>query len=115
MREGEQRYNRSNENREQSLFLDMRYLAQRDFTIKAQADFRNQRNSVFGVLDGRKAVVSAALSESGGMRVGFVRNKKIGRAGSVNLDVSYVRRYGPYMTKERREYWDVNSNITLKF
>jgi hypothetical protein len=115
MREGEQRYNRSNENREQILFLDMRYLVQRDFTIKAQADFRNQRNSVFGTLDGRKAVVAATLSESGGMRVGFVRNKKIGRAGSVNLDISYVRRYGPYMTEERREYWDVNSNITLKF
>jgi hypothetical protein len=115
MREGERRYNRTNENREQSLFLDMRYQVQREFTIKAQADFRNQRNSVFGLVEGRKAVVSSALSESGGMRVGFVRNKKVGRAGSVNLDVSYVRRYGPYMTKERREYWDVNSNITLKF
>ena len=114
-RNGEQLYNPSNENREQSLFFDLRYTPLRDLTVKAQADFRNQRNNVFGVLDGQKAIVGSTLSQSGGLRVGFVRNRRIGSLGTVNLDVSYVRRYGPYMTEERRRYWDVNSNITLKF
>jgi hypothetical protein len=115
MREGERRYNRSNQNVEHGLFFDMAYLVQRDFTIRAQADFRTQRNNVLGAVGGAKGVVSSSLFESGGMRIGFVRNKRIPGGGSINLDVSYVRRYGPYLTQERKEYWDVNSNITLKF
>ncbi len=115
MREGGRRYNRSNGNREQSLFLDMRYEVKRDFSIRAQADFRNQRGDVVGLKNGRKAVVSSTLFESGGMKVGVLRNKKIGSGGAINLDISYVRRYGPYITEERKEYWDFNSSVNLRF
>ena len=115
MRAGERRYSKSNGSIEHSLFLDATYRVNPDLTIRAATDFRNQQNNYFGVRGGERVITSRNIFESGGMRVGFVKKRNIGSAGAVDLNVSYVRNFGQYITEERRKYWDVNSAVTLKF
>jgi hypothetical protein len=44
-----------------------------------------------------------------------MRKKEIWNAGSVDLDVAYARNYGTYITEARKQYWEVNSAVNLKF
>ena len=60
-------------------------------------------------------MVSTATFESGDMRAGFTRVRKFGGLGEVNLNVSYVRYYGPNITPDKREYVEANSTVTLNF
>ena len=115
MRTAGRRYSPSNETFEHSLDLTARYRVIADFLVKAQSNFRIQRGNVFASRDGRKIISSTTVYESGGMRVGFERTKKFGERGGISLDVAHVRNYGPYITLERKEYWEADSELTLKF
>jgi len=115
MREGGKRYSPTNDTRENTLDFDVRYTVNPEFEMRIQSDFKIQQSRVFGAREGRKIVVSTTTFESGGMVAGFRRTKKFGKYGDIDLDVSYVRYYGPYVTPEKREYVEANSTITLKF
>ncbi|MFA4947748.1 MAG: hypothetical protein WC674_04455, partial [Candidatus Krumholzibacteriia bacterium] len=76
---------------------------------------RIQRGNVFGTRNGRKIIATTTTYESGGMTLGFARTMKFGERGGISLDVAYMRNYGPYITPERKEYWEADSELTLKF
>jgi opacity protein-like surface antigen len=115
MRAAGRRYSPSNESFEHSLDMTARYEVIKDLLLKAESDFRIQRSDVIGARNGRKIITGTTVYESGGMKVGFTRTKKFGERGGISLDVAYVRNYGPYITPERKEYWEADSELTLKF
>jgi hypothetical protein len=115
MRAAGRRYSPSNETFEHSLDLAAKYQVTADFLVKVEGDFRIQRSNVIGSLNGRKIIAATTIYESGGTRFGFTRTKKFGERGGISLDVAYVRNYGPYITPERKEYWEADSELTLKF
>jgi hypothetical protein len=112
---GERRYNRQSEDFENGLFLSLNYQPEKEFTISAEADFRNQKNNRLGTVDGKKAVTGSTLYESGSLRVGVARKKEISWNGILDLDIAYVKRFGPFLSKERKEYWEVDTSLTFKF
>lgn len=114
-RGGKRRYGRQGENIENGLVLNLRYRPSEDFVVKAATDFRNQESNRLAVKDGRSVVVSTNLYETGGLKVGFERIRKFGDRGELNLDVVYVRRFGPNITEARREYWVINAGIEFTF
>ncbi|MCK4236624.1 MAG: hypothetical protein KAX38_05865, partial [Candidatus Krumholzibacteria bacterium] len=114
-RGGGEIYSPSNENVEHSLNIDLRYQPSEDFTLKALADFRNQRSNRLGSVGGRSAILSSRINESGGLKLGFVRKRDIGDNGKLDLDIAYVRRFGPHLSKERKEYWEVDASLKFNF
>ncbi len=115
MRAAGRRYSPTNETFEHSLELTVQYQVIADFLLTAENDFRIQRSNVIGSRNGRRIIASTTTYESGGMKVGFVRTMKFGERGGISLDVAYVRNYGPYITRERKEYWEADSELTLRF
>jgi hypothetical protein len=55
------------------------------------------------------------MYESGGLRLGIKRERKFWKSGSLDFDINYVRRFGPYISPESREYWDIDSSIAFNF
>ena len=115
LRDGIRKYNRDGENFEYGLFLKARYRPVIDMDLIAEADFRTQENNRLGFRDGEKVVVNSIVYDSGGLRLGVIRRRKFWESGKIDLDISYVRRFGPYLSAERREYWIVNSSIAYTF
>jgi hypothetical protein len=115
MRTGGRRYSPTNETFEHALNLNVRYEVIKDFSVKAENNWRIQRSDIFGAQAGRRIIASSTTYESGGMRLGFERTKSFGERGGISLDVAYLRNYGPYITPERKEYWEADSELTLKF
>ncbi len=114
-REGRELYSPNSKNVEHTLAFDVRYMLSPEFLLKAQADFRTQESGIYGVVGPRRAIVRTTVYDSGGFKVGFMRKKEIWNAGSVDLDVAYARNYGTYITEARKQYWEVNSAVNLKF
>jgi len=113
---GKRLYAPNSENREHRLYFDMKYDPMPDaFAVRASADFAIQRMNYLGSRNGHRVVVGYDIFESGGLMIGFSRHKKIASLGEVNLDIGYNRRYGPHLTPERKEFWDVDSGIVLNF
>lgn len=116
MRGGERLYSRSSENLEQSLFLDVYYEPKRDLKFEVETEFRNHTVNRIGIKnDGRRGVVGSTLYESGGLKLGFVRRQNIGSTGKIDLDIAYVKRFGPNVSPEKKEYWKINSGLTFNF
>jgi hypothetical protein len=115
MRTGGRRYRPSNNTHENILDIQLGYNLSTNFTLKAAGNFRVQRNDVFGAQEGHRIIIGSSTYESGGMKLGFERTKKFADLGDIDLDVTYVRNYGPYITEQRREYVEANSTITLRF
>jgi hypothetical protein len=108
-------YSPTGNTRENTLGLSANYQIAVDFSVRAETEFRLQTNDIYGAADGRRIVASSTLYESGGMRVGFVRSRKLGNLGNLTLDVDYLRNYGPYITPERKEYVEADAQATLNF
>jgi hypothetical protein len=115
MREGGKRYSPTNDTRDNTLDFDFNYEVMPGFDLKLSSGFNIQKGRVFGAENGKKIVVSTSTFESGDMIAGFTRTMGFGEFGGISLDVSYVRFYGPYITPEKKEYFEANSTITLKF
>ena len=115
LRDDKRKYNRSGENLEQGLFLTARYRPIVELSFLAEVDFRTQESNRLGFVGGDKVVVSSNVYESGGMKLGIRRERKFWGNGRVDLDINYVRRFGPYISPERREYWDIDSSIAFNF
>ncbi len=115
LRDGIRKYNRDGENFEYGLFLKAQYSAMVDMNFIVEADFRTQENNRLGFKEGEKIVVNSIVYDSGGLKLGVVRRRKFWEDGRIDLDINYVRRFGPYLSAERREYWVVNSSIAYTF
>lgn len=115
MRTGGRKYSPSNETFEHSLDMTARYELIEDLLVKAGSDFNIQRSNVFKSVNGRRVIAATTTYESGGMSVGFERTRKFGERGGVAVALAYVRNYGPYITPERKKYWQADAELTLKF
>lgn len=112
---GERLYNRESEDFENGLYLSLDYMPDKDFSVTAQADFRNQKNNRLGSSGGTKVVSSSTLYESGSLKLGVARKKEIFWGGTLDLDVAYIKRFGPFLSKEKKEYWDVETSLKFVF
>jgi hypothetical protein len=115
LRDGRRKYNRSGENFEHGLFLSAHYRPRIDLSLLAEVDFRMQESNRLGFVGGDKVVVSSNVYESGGMKLGIKREREFWENGRMDFDISYVRRFGPYISPERREYWEIDSSIAFNF
>lgn len=114
-RNGERRYGRTGENIDNNLSLGVRYAPGPALIVRAAAEFQTQESNRLSKEGGQTVVVSSSTFESGAFRIGFDRKRSIGAGGSLNLKIDYVRRYGPTITAERREYWIVDAALNFKF
>lgn len=115
LRDGIRKYNRDGENLENGLFMKVHYRPIVDLDITAEVDFKIQENNRLGFKDGERMVVSSNVNDSGGLKIGLLRKRSFWEKGVINLDINYVKRFGPYLSKERQEYWIVNSSIDYTF
>ncbi|MCK4350551.1 MAG: hypothetical protein KAX13_06815 [Candidatus Krumholzibacteria bacterium] len=115
LRDDKRKYNRSGENFEQGLFLTARYRPSLDLSFLAEVDFRTQESNRLGFVGGDKVVVSSKFYESGGMKLGIKRERQFWGNGRLDIDINYVRRFGPYISPERREYCEIDSSIAFNF
>lgn len=115
LRDGVRKYNKDGENFDYGLIIRMNYRAMEGMDLVAEGDFRTQESNRLGFQGGEKVVVGSTLYDSGGMKLGVRRNRTFWSSGKIDLDINYVRRFGPYLSAERREYWIVNSSIAYTF
>jgi hypothetical protein len=109
------RYRPTYNSHENTLAVTLGYAVRTDFKIKAEGNFRIQRNDVYGALDGRRIITSSIIYDSGGLKLGFVRKKQFGERGDIDLSVTYVRNYGPYISSKLKQYVQAASSINLRF
>jgi len=115
LREGIRKYNRDNENYDYGLYIKAKYRATAEMSFIAEVDFKTQETNRLGFQAGEKVVVSSTVYDSGGLKLGVVRKRTFWGNGKIDFDINYVRRFGPYLSAERREYWIVNSSIAYTF
>ncbi len=114
-RNGERLYGRTGENIDNNLSLAVRYAPVPEFSMRATAEFQTQESNRLSKEGGQTVIVSSSTFESGAFKVGFDRKRSIGAGGALDLKIDYVRRYGPNITAERREYWIVDATLNFKF
>jgi hypothetical protein len=112
---GERLYGRTNESFEHRLNLRYDYSPIQDFTLFTHSNYRFQENNRLGEVDGGLGVVSTRYYDSGEMRLGFNRKTELTSAGKADLNIAWVRRFGPNLTPERREFWEVDVNVEFNF
>ncbi len=112
---GEKLYGPTNENFEHRLRLKCDYNPSVDMLVFVRTTYKTQTSNSLGTIDGKRRVISTSGSDSGDMKVGFERTRKIADTGKLDLDVAYVKRYGPFISEDRKQYWEINMNITLEF
>jgi hypothetical protein len=108
-------YTRTGETRQHDLRLSVEYMPVKDFSVGAITDFRHQVFSRLGEVGGRRSVISSDVYDTGGLRLGFMRRKKISESGQLNLDVNYVRGFGKSLSSLRRKYWEVEASLAFNF
>ncbi len=108
-------YSPNNRNKEHKLVLNLAFKPVETFGIKAIGDFSFQGNDNLSYEKGREIVLGSSNFESGGMLVGFTHTRKIGAGGQIDLNIAYNRRYGPFISAERKEYWDADTQILFGF
>ncbi|MDD4858470.1 MAG: hypothetical protein PHD74_10275 [Candidatus Krumholzibacteria bacterium] len=109
------RYSPTNNGHENTLTVTTAYTVVPDFTLKAEGNFRIQRNDIFGAQDGRRIVTSSVTYDSGTLRLGFVRKKNFGKLGGIDIDVMYIKNYGPYISSKLKEYVEAEARVNLMF
>ena len=115
LRDGIRRYNRDGENLEYGLFLKAHYRPVMDLDFIAEVDFKTQENNRLGLRDGEKIIISSTVYDLGGLKLGVNRRRTFWENGKIDIDINYVKRFGPYISAERRDYWIVNSSIDYTF
>jgi hypothetical protein len=108
-------YNPNNRNKEHNFLVNLSFKPLETLGIKALGDFTFQRNDNLGNVNGHRVVTNSSNFQSGGMLLGVTHSRKIGPDGEVDLNIAYNRRYGQFITAERKEYWDIDSQIVLGF
>jgi hypothetical protein len=49
------------------------------------------------------------------MSLGVERKTLVGKYGTIDLGIGWVRRFGPNLTPERREFWNINMDMVFDF
>jgi hypothetical protein len=112
---GERLYGRTNESFEHRIDFRYEYTPTPDFSIFTRSNYRFQESNRLGEVDGGLGVVSSRYTDSGEMRLGASRAAKVTEYGKVDLNVAWVKRFGPNLTPERREFWEVDCNVVITF
>ncbi len=111
----ERLYGRTNESFEHRFDFRYEYMPVKEFTLFNYSNYRIQESNRLGEVDGEMGVVSTRHYDSGQMTLGFSRTTKVTDSGKIDLNVGWVRRFGPNLTKERREFWEIDMNVEIKF
>lgn len=113
---GEREYGRTNESYEHRIDFRFDYMPVTDFTLFTYSNYRFQESNRLGeVAGGGVGVVKTNYYDSGQMMLGFSRLARLGNFGKVDLNVAWVRRFGPNLTPERKEFWDIDMNMEINF
>lgn len=113
--DGPRLYNPTSENIENRLTMNFDYEVFPGMNIYLTSKFRGQDNNTLGVVDGQRQVTRTSRSESGDFRAGFKRKRKFTGYGEVDLDIAWVKKFGPFISEENREYWVVSANVDFSF
>ncbi len=111
----ERLYGRTNESFEHRLAVRYEYMPVNDFTLFTYSNYRFQESNQLGLRDGTKGIINTRYYSSGEMKLGFSRVAEVTKSGKLDLNIAWVRRFGPNLTKERREFWDIDLNVEIKF
>ena len=111
----ERLYGRTNESFEHRLTFRYEYVPVKDFTIYSHSNYRFQESNRLGEVGGTKGIISTRLYNSGEMALGLSRTTQLTKSGKADLNIGWVRRFGPNLTKERREFWDIDVNVVINF
>ena len=111
----ERLYGRTNESFEHRFDFRYEYMPVTDFTLFTYSNYRFQESNRLGAVDGEMGVISTRYYDSGEMRLGFSRMSRVTESGKVDLNVGWVRRFGPNLTQERREFWEIDMNVEINF
>ena len=111
----ERLYGRTNESFEHRLTFRYEYVPVKDFTIYSHSNYRFQESNRLGEMGGTKGIISTRLYNSGEMALGLSRTTRLTKSGKADLNIGWVRRFGPNLTKERREFWDIDVNVVINF
>ncbi len=112
---GERQYGRTDENLEHRLDINLDYEPVEDLNFFTYTNFRIQEQNLLGEVDGGVGVVSSRSYESGEIRLGVQRSRDLGDRGKVDLNIGWVKRYGPNLTEERKEFWQIDANVEINF
>jgi len=113
---GERLYGRTNESFEHRLDFRYDYMPITDLTIFTYSNYRFQESNRLGeVAGGGIGVVKTNYYDSGQMMLGLSRLARLGDFGKVDLNIAWVRRFGPNLTPERKEFWDIDMNVEINF
>ncbi len=112
---GERLYGRTEERYEHGLSFRYEYTPVLDFTLYSVSNYRFQETNRLGEVDGGMGVVSTRFYDSGEMTLGVKRKTKVTDSGKVDFDIGWVRRFGPNLTPERREFWQIDMNLEINF
>ena len=112
---GEKLYGRTNENFEHRMRMYCEYNPVKDMILFVRTTYKTQKNNTLGMVDGERQVVGSSGSDSGDLRTGFERSRKLTDSGKIDLDVAYVKKFAPYLSEDRKQYWEVNMNLEMSF
>jgi hypothetical protein len=112
---GERLYGRTSENFEHRFNFRFEYAPTKGMSVFSNSNYRFQQSNRLGFEEGRRVTTDKRFYDSGELQVGIKRGTKITESGTINLNIAWVRRFGPNLTPERREFWEVDMNMTVNF
>jgi hypothetical protein len=83
--------------------------------IFVRTSYKTQKSNTLGMVDQKREVIASSGSDSGDIRMGFERSRDITDSGQLDLNVAYVKRYAPFLSEDRKQYWEINMNFKLDF
>lgn len=113
----ERLYNPTSENLEHGIGLELRYQPSPEFRMWASTKFQDKRSNRLQFRQGstEREIIPISAYGSGGFVLGFARARRFGQDGMIDLNIAYNRRYGPFLSEEKRQYWDTNATLTYNF
>lgn len=112
---GDRLYGRTNESYENRVDFSLDYAPVQDFKFFASSNYRFQETNRLGHRDGSLVVTGSNTYDSGEMSLGFSRRTVLPARGRADLDIRWVRRFGPNLTPERREFWRIDMDVGFNF
>jgi hypothetical protein len=112
---GERLYGRAEERYEHGLGFRYEFMPLLDFTLYTVSNYKFQETNRLGAVNGGTGVISTSYYDSGEMTLGVRRKTKITDSGKIDLDIGWVRRFGPNLTPDRKEFWQINMNMEINF
>ena len=112
---GERLYGPTSESFDQRMDFRLDYTPVPDFTLFTHSNYRFQESNRLGTVNGGFGVISSSYYDSGEMMLGASRTTKVTKYGKFDFNIAWVKRFGPNLTPERREFWDIDMNLEINF